>query len=277
MTVSLCQSGSSYNDITLFLSGCMFSFLDPETSEVKHSTTTSSKEWILKKPVENSVIVTASFPELKTMDRYIFDDTLTIQADATLLCLSHPNETLDSICMVPADNFRNEMHNLYKAQVLTDMTIACGDKEFKVHKAVLASQSPVFKTMFEVDMKEKASSTIEITDSPPAVVSDLVTYLYTGTAPDIRVHATELLNFANRYELHRLFTMCENKLKMKLKVANVVDVLLLAHLHSAHYLKKACMNFIQTHKANVCKTSRWQFLKQNVDQHSSLVCELLEL
>jgi len=44
---------------------------------------------------------------------------------------------------------------LFTSSEYADITIVCGDKTFKCHKIILASRSPVFKTMFDADMKEK--------------------------------------------------------------------------------------------------------------------------
>ena len=52
--------------------------------------------------------------------------------------------------MVPLDD---EMHSLYKDEVLSDAIVRCEGKDFKVHRAVLVSQSPVFEKMFEVGEK----------------------------------------------------------------------------------------------------------------------------
>ena len=117
---------------------------------------------------------------------------------------------------VPMDSIRSEMGSLLTEPVFTDATIRCNDKEFKVHRAILALQSPVFKKMLETDMKEKESEVVDLSDYSEPIVSDLVTYLYTGSAPSIGSLAYDLLTVASMYELHRLFVMCENELMMKI-------------------------------------------------------------
>ena len=61
------------------------------------------------------------------------------------------------------------------------------------NKIILASQSPVFKKMFEIDMKERRSGVIEVPDNTPAVMSDLLAYLYTGTAPHVDTESYSML------------------------------------------------------------------------------------
>jgi hypothetical protein len=87
--------------------------------------------------------------------------------------------------------------------------------------------------MFQADMVEKTSGIIEMTDITPAVLSDLVAYLYTGSAPNISTQARELLMVADKYEIHRLLLMCENELTMGIDADNVMDVPLFAEMHQA--------------------------------------------
>ena len=49
---------------------------------------------------------------------------------------------------------------LFTSNEYADITIECGDKKFKCHKIILASRSPVFKTMFDADMKEKEATAV---------------------------------------------------------------------------------------------------------------------
>ena len=265
--------GLSRDESRILISGCTFSFLCPETCEEKYSVTARNEEHTLGESQRKCVKQVIDYDKVK---EYIFDGILTIQVTASLLCVSCPEEAVDHTCAVPTDKIRDDMHSLYKNKVLTDATIKCGGKEFKVHRAVLGSQSPVFKAMLQADMKEKQSSVIDISDITPAVMSDLVTYLYTGAAPNVGKLAEHLLNAANKYRLSRLFTMCENELRMKIKVESVVDTLLLADLHNATSLKKACLEFIRKHSADVHKTSRWKYLKNNLGQYRTLVLEALK-
>ena len=176
----------------------------------------------------------------------------------------------------PSDEVSQSIYKLYKNKVLTDTAIKCGDKEFKVHRAVLASRSPVFQAMFEVDMKEKQSGVIEVSDITPEAMSDMVTYLYTGTAPNLKTLASKLLEAAEKYQLFHLLTKCENELGRNIKDTTVVEMLLLADLHGRSALKKACFKFIRLNSAEVFQTSEWADFKEHKDQYASLFVEFLE-
>ena len=130
--------------------------------------------------------------------------------------------------------------------------------------------------MFQVNMKEKNSGIVEISDTQPAVMSDVLVFLYTGEVPHIKTLARELFNAASKYELSCLLVMCENELKMNIKVFNVIDKLMLADLHQAENLKKACLNFIKQNATQVYKTEGWKTLKSNLEKWNELFFEIVE-
>lgn len=200
-------------------------------------------------------------------------DTLIIRAEADIAFVVDAAYCHNDI---PSYSIREGMHSLYKNEELTDMIIKCEDKELKVHKAILASQSPVFRAMFEVDMKEKQSGVTEVSGVTPAAMSDLVTYLYTGIAPNLNTLAGELLDVADKYDLPPLLSMCENELGNKIKETSVIERLILADLHGRTSLKRACLEFVRLNSAQVFQTSEWADFKDQKDQYASLYVEILE-
>lgn len=62
----------------------------------------------------------------------------------------------------------------------TDFRIVCEGVDFYVHKIVLCSQSPVFRTACTGNFKEAADSTYQMTEETTIVVKKMLQYLYTG-------------------------------------------------------------------------------------------------
>ena len=145
-----------------------------------------------------------------------------------------------------------------------------------MHKAILAAQSPVFMRMLVTNMRERASSAITLTDIDPAVFSELLTYLYSGTAPNMKIFATDLLTVADKYQVSRLSMMCENHLKSTLEATSVVPLLVRADMHNATHLKEACLKYIHVNSAEVYKTSEWRQFKANKAANLSLLMEIME-
>ena len=259
---------------TILISDCIFSILDSSTNEVKHSATVAARQCVIGVQMEDFGI--ADFIKKGELTKYLDGHTLTLQVDATLLCLTDHSECVEtSNTLVPADDIRKGIKRLYKDDSLTDVTITCGGKEFRAHKVILASQSPVFKKMFEIDMKEKRSGVIEVPDITPAVMSDLLAYLYTGTAPHVDTLARELLNVADKYELPRLLSICETTLVSKITAKSVLEMLILAELHKTETLKNACLGFIKCNFAHISKLDSWKDMKASAS-HQNLVFEVLE-
>ena len=272
----------------VLVSGCKFSIVDSSTSEVKYfkmapltefyvvirETANSSYRGINSTSTSVSKLSHLDIEIPFTSESYFCNGALTIQVDATLLEVSKQNEMVKKACGVPMDSIRSEMHTLFKESALTDVTIKCSNKEFKVHKAVLASQSLVFRKMFETDMIEKKSDVVNLSEHSVPIVSELVTYLYTGAAPNIGCLASDLLDVAGMYEIRRLIGMCENELIMKIKKAVVIDLLMQAdRVVDAKDLKIACMEFIKLNLAEIQETEEWKEAKK---EHKDIIIETLE-
>ncbi len=265
------QQSWERQNATFLISGCKLTISNPQNEVVF---THTEPEFEIGRSFNCLGKEIHSFWDLR---KYLSNDTLILQFDATIICHHAPSEVVhETVCKVPLDSIRKELNCLYRDEVLADVTIKCGDKEFKVHKAILASQSPVLRKMFEVDMKESRSNVIEISDLDAVVVSDLLDYIYTGSAPHLSTLVKELLNAANKYELPRLLAMCANELQTKLNVEDVVEVLLLANLHSAMELKAACLRFIHLHYREVKNTAGWKHLTKNADMYSLLLLEIMD-
>ncbi|KAL7921810.1 hypothetical protein ACQKWADRAFT_294510 [Trichoderma austrokoningii] len=68
----------------------------------------------------------------------------------------------------------------------SDLTLACQGREFKIHRLVACSQSPVIATALNGDFKEAQSGVITIELFDEETVRRLVEYLYTGDYDQIK-------------------------------------------------------------------------------------------
>ena len=272
-------SGNYKSNSKVLVSDCVFSILNFDMDEVKCSARLPSKLCVLNEQAK--VCGIDNFLDQHGLAKSLDGRTLTLQVNATLLCLTDHSECVQTNnTLIPADDIRKDIAGLHHDNLFSDVTITCGDKEFRAHKLILASQSPVFKKMFEIDMKERRSGVIEVPDITPAVMSDLLAYLYTGTAPHMDTLARELLGVADKYELPRLLSICETTLMSKITAKSVLEILILAGLHeAAKSLKKACLCFIKSNFSHICELDSWNNMKttnpgSHIDQ--MLVYEILE-
>ena len=114
--------------------------------------------------------------------------------------------------------------------------------------------------MFEVDMKEKATNTVEMSDVSPEVVSDLLTYIYTGQPPNVKTLAKDLMMLAHRYEIPRLFTTCEEQLISETELSNVIEMYYMGKLYASNKLVKASTKFMSSNLIALLKTPKWDSL-----------------
>ena len=217
---------------------------------------------------------------LNNLSHYLQDDDLTLIFEITTI-----GETKKSIefvdneerCLALTDNYHqrqlsSDYEMLFLSKDSSDVIIRCGDKVFDCHKIILASRSPVFKTMLESNMKEKINGEVEIKDMDHDVLDDLLKYIYSGIAPNIDAHSLELYAAADLYQLEKLKELCELKLCSRFDISNCLDLLILGDLHNAPKLKAAALEFA-SRNIHKMKTSEW---KQSLIEHPALMAEVME-
>jgi speckle-type POZ protein len=99
--------------------------------------------------------------------------------------------------------------------------------------------------MIAKKMLESNMNTVEIADFEEDVVEDMLKYIYTGRVESSMLpdKASNLLQIAEKYDLHVLKKECEYTLASSLTMETCADVLVLAHLHSADVLKGKVVDF----------------------------------
>lgn len=126
-----------------------------------------------------------------------------------------------------------------------DVTINTSDGSLRAHKAILSASSPVFHSMFQHDLKEKESSTIEIEDMATESCMALLSYLYgTVNQEDFWKHRLALLGAANKYDIIDLKDACEESLLEDINSGNVLERLQEAWLYQLDKLKKGCLIYL---------------------------------
>lgn len=150
------------------------------------------------------------------------------------------------------------VHSNLTAQATSKETVIL--RQFEAHKAILAARSPVFAAMFEHCMEESRANRVEITDMEPDTLAEVLRYMYTGQVVGLDKLAHELLAAADKYQLERLKSMCEESLVESLSVENSCGILGLADMHNAEQLKSHALDFIMLHAHDVCETEGYEEL-----------------
>ena len=74
--------------------------------------------------------------------------------------------------------------SLLHSQRYSDLTITTNARSFKLHKAIVCTQSKVLAAMSDSGFKETSTSTLVLEDDDPATVERMITFLYAGTYDD---------------------------------------------------------------------------------------------
>ncbi|KAL6953836.1 hypothetical protein U1Q18_046966 [Sarracenia purpurea var. burkii] len=171
------------------------------------------------------------------------NDNLTIFCEITysqaiFTNTSHQSSSITFQPPEPNCGLSEELGSLLKNGKFSDVTILVNGTEYPVHKTLLVARSSVFSAMFKQNgMLESENNRIEITDIGENVMEEMLRYIYTGNVEKLDELAGDLLEAADKYDLGKLKTMCENALISNLSVDSAAETLALADLHHANELK----------------------------------------
>ena len=149
------------------------------------------------------------------------------------------------------DHVIEHLGRLFQNGTRSDVDFVVKGQVIPGHSLIIQGGSPVFAAMFEHDMIEKKTKAVEIPDIEPKVFRQLLQYLYTGDAPELEEDSmTEpLFLAADKYQVDSLKDWCSSVMSKKMKIDDVIHLLVFAHLHSAGQLQEDCLSFIVKNKA----------------------------
>lgn len=133
-----------------------------------------------------------------------------------------------------SDGIAQGFEQLHQFGRLTDLTIIAGTKQFRVHKNILAQQSPVMEANFEQNLGQ---ATMKIDDCSEDAVEQFIDYIYTGNIKDEPCEM-ELYAIAAEYKIAKLKEKSEKLLLKKLEKSNAFEIFKLAHRFESQVLKQ---------------------------------------
>lgn len=161
--------------------------------------------------------------------------------------------------MADHEELIKDFRSMYKSGLACDVTFSMDGQTLHAHKAVICSRSPVFATMFSLDMQEKNSNTVCIQGGVSAHVFDcFLLYLYTSTIEDKESDTVFVLySLACQYDVESLRKECSRLLSSRLTVECACNVLELADLHEDRDLKEAAKTFLLENICQVVGQVQW--------------------
>ncbi len=249
----------------LFVKGHL-SFVKRENDDFETMFKQKSKEWI---DLGNSHFGKCYGLDTGLKD-YIQNDSLCAYFKLQVFLIQSPNYFVVDVPSIPTFDLPKALNDSRLNGIFTDVTLACGSSEFKVHRLVLASQSAFFKTRFE-ERWETEDKKVDMSDLTPQVLEAIISYVYTGACTDIDDIALDLFIAADKYQLPTLKAACEHSMLRTLSVDNAVQYLRLASSVSAERLQEQIMKFLLSNHA-----VRQSQQRAELDKYDPLRVEILE-
>ncbi|GBM11897.1 TD and POZ domain-containing protein 3 [Araneus ventricosus] len=154
--------------------------------------------------------------------------------------------------------------SMFREGILCDAKLKTATETFPVHTVVLSARSPIFKSMFTNDMKEKVNHCVDIDDLDADTLGRMLLFMYSDTLDDLKYESAKSLYFAaDKYNIVSLRQRCSNFLKQNLLQSNCLDILLLADKHQDKDLKYAVQNYITKNDEAVLFSDEWRNLEEN--------------
>lgn len=196
--------------------------------------------------------------QLKTSEDFIWPIELPpagkfiIDVEFLDLKITSPNST--ELCSIWAEGFTKKESNtsalislgrMLSEKIHTDIQVNTADGSISAHRAVLAARSPVFRSMFSHDLKEKEMSIVDISDMSAQACNAFLRYIY-GTIEngEFLTHRLALLRAADKYDIADLKEACHQSLMQDIDIGNVLDRLQNASLYGLPELKDSCMQYL---------------------------------
>ncbi|XP_023246465.1 speckle-type POZ protein-like [Copidosoma floridanum] len=148
--------------------------------------------------------------------RLVVNDSLTVLCDLKLTISSVDIITSPQYNLTPKnkydskDSVVDDYHSLWQNGTYSDITLVINGKSFPAHKSILATRCTFFKNLFEKHAADGNNlHVLEINDFDTKTMVEVLRFIYSGKVENIYLHAKNLTNAAEKYNLSELKQICQ--------------------------------------------------------------------
>lgn len=172
---------------------------------------------------------------------------------STTASLGKPSDLID-----PDLSLSSHMQSLLESSLFCDAVVTSGaeamgitgtDKPSGAHQALLSCRSRYFKSLFGPGLSTGAvPEDVEVeSPDPPATVSRMLSYLYTGVLPPGTCdQLLQDLVTCDRFGMAHMKSLCENAVTITIgnaaRLFELGDLLAARRLREVHYCTMSCLN-----------------------------------
>ncbi|GJN22715.1 hypothetical protein PR202_gb10310 [Eleusine coracana subsp. coracana] len=189
------------------------------------------------------------------------------------------------VITVPPPDLHRHLGDLLSSKEDADVEFEVAGETFAAHRVVLAARSQVFMAELLGPMStNNNNAVIRVHDMEPQVFDALLAFVYTDEWPELKEEdeaamTQHLLVAADRYGLHRLKLMCQDRLRTHISsVDSAATILALAEQHCCPHLKDACFEFFIASSTAVTtlESKEFEFLAQSCPTVVEELARILE-
>jgi hypothetical protein len=190
-------------------------------------------------------LVNAYYARLKHFERegWISNDALTIKLSVEAV-VGGPESTKPGSALRPVEGvnlLQSDMRRLLQDGTGADVKLLASDGVVPAHRLLLATRSPVFRSMFEAKSEEVATVSCNVDSSS---LRAFLHYVYCGTLPQDVARPWVVMRLAHTYEVPSLVDECVAKLQQNLTPENAASLLMEADCCGMESLKAGTMDYI---------------------------------
>ncbi|XP_066288589.1 kelch-like protein 9 [Branchiostoma lanceolatum] len=147
---------------------------------------------------------------------------------------------------------------------LCDVTLLVDDASFPVHRAVMASVSVYFKSMFNQEFVERSAATVRIHDVSEQIMRKVIDFVYTGKIEVNVQDVQDVLDAASRFQIMGLMGVCQNFVIREISLETCIDIMFIAERYHLTCVENDVDSYILENFNAVSKTPG--FLTLNMDK-----------
>lgn len=160
----------------------------------------------------------------------------------------------------------------------SDTIIKVKEKDFKVHKNILAVRNSFFHEMFKNDIKDKTMDVVTIDYCEPDIFHSFIHFVYTGKVDKISVkNVCDLYELADKYQEDQLKKDCLYFMMNMMSIDSLCDFLVLALKHDEKKLLQKATEFFCSKVKKIIQGVKWQsFMAEYPVQANTLYIKALD-
>ena len=157
------------------------------------------------------------------LENALFQTRISLSAYSSVTLGSRSSMSFD-----PNKSLNEGVGSLLGSQKYSDLTLNTRNRSFKLHKAIVCSQSTVLAAMCDSGFKESSTSILRLEHDDPVTVERMLKFLYTGkydhgdfnsSVCQILMASTLVYSIADKYDIKGLKMLAKAKFESRASLA----------------------------------------------------------